>query len=328
MGLIKSFDQLQMPKTIKAMIYGSPGTGKTTLGCSTPHPLLLDFDNGVSRVNIEHLRDVDTIQVSTWEEVLQMFDEDLSKYETIVVDTIGKMLDYIIAYKCGRRAPSIKDWSGINNEFQTFVNRVSGLGKHVVFIAHRDTRREGDDTVFIPTLREKNYSYIITELDLLGYIEMKSENGRTRRTITFNPTERNDGKNTCNLPALMTIPELINNKGEIVQENDTLTRLVLTPYINMIQVKEDATKQYEALIKQVKEDIARLETADEANDFVANINTRYNHTGSSLAMARSLFLKRVQDLGLEYDKKAKAYKEKVEPETETTTEETEAPAEL
>ncbi len=71
---------------------------------------------------------------------------------------------------------------------------LSGLNKHIIFVAHRDTRKEGDDTVFIPALREKSYNSIVTELDLLGYLEMKSERGVQRRTITFDPTSRNDGK--------------------------------------------------------------------------------------------------------------------------------------
>ena len=146
--------------------------------------LLLDFDNGVKRMNMAHLENIDTVQVTSWSDVQQVLQEDLSAYQTIVVDTIGKMMDFIITYKCGSRQPSIRDWSGIN----------AGLNKHIIFVAHRDTRKEGDDTVFIPALREKSYNSIVTELDLLGYLEMKSERGVQRRTITFDPTSRNDGQ--------------------------------------------------------------------------------------------------------------------------------------
>mgnify|MGYP000647606054 CR=1 FL=1 len=86
---------------------------------------------------------------------------------------------------------------------------LSSLKKHIIFVAHRDTRKEGDDTVFIPALREKSYNSIVTELDLLGYLEMKSERGVQRRTITFDPTSRNDGKNTCNLPSVMEVPTIL-----------------------------------------------------------------------------------------------------------------------
>lgn len=194
MSLIKKSNELVIPSTVKMMIYGQAGMGKTTVALSAPKPLLLDFDNGVKRVNMAHLDGIDIVQVSSWQDVQQVLQEDLSAYQTIVVDTIGKMMDFIISYKCGTRQPQIKDWGGINAEFSWMTRTLSSLNKNVVFVAHRDTRKEGDDTVFIPALREKSYNSIVTELDLLGYLEMRNENGVQKRTITFDPTSRNDGK--------------------------------------------------------------------------------------------------------------------------------------
>lgn len=47
MGLIKKSNELVIPSTVKMMIFGSPGMGKTTVALSALKPLLLDFDNGV-----------------------------------------------------------------------------------------------------------------------------------------------------------------------------------------------------------------------------------------------------------------------------------------
>ena len=38
---------------------------------------------------------IDTVQVTSWSDVQQVLQEDLSAYQTIVVDTIGKMMDFI-----------------------------------------------------------------------------------------------------------------------------------------------------------------------------------------------------------------------------------------
>lgn len=213
MSLIRKSTELTIPSTVKMMIYGQAGMGKSTLALSAPKPLLLDFDNGVKRINLAHLDGIDTVQVSSWQDVQQVLQENLSAYQTIVVDTIGKMMDFIITYKCGTRQPTIKDWSGINAEFTWLTRQLSDLNKNVVFVAHRDTRKEGDDTVFIPSLREKNYNSIVTELDLLGYLEMKSDRGVAKRTVTFDPTNRNDGKNTCNLPSVLEVPTIIDRNG-------------------------------------------------------------------------------------------------------------------
>ena len=97
MSLIKKSNELVIPTTVKMMIYGQAGMGKSTVALSAPKPLLLDFDNGVKRMNMAHLENIDTVQVTSWSDVQQVLQEDLSGYQTIVVDTIGKMMDFIKA---------------------------------------------------------------------------------------------------------------------------------------------------------------------------------------------------------------------------------------
>ena len=66
MSLIKKANELVIPTTIKMMLYGQAGMGKTTVALSAPKPLLLDFDNGVKRVNMAHLDGIDTVQITSW----------------------------------------------------------------------------------------------------------------------------------------------------------------------------------------------------------------------------------------------------------------------
>ena len=306
MSLIKKSNQLTIPSTVKMMIYGQAGMGKTTLALSAPAPLLLDFDGGVKRVNMAHLDGVDIVQVASWQDVQQVLQEDLSPYRTIVVDTVGKMMDYIIAYKCGTRQPQIRDWGGINAEFAWLTRALSQLDKNVIFVAHRDTRKEGDDTVFIPSLREKSYNSIVTELDLLGYLEMKSENGVQRRTVTFDPTSRNDGKNTCNLPGLMQVPAITDAAGNPTAKNDFIAAKVIAPYLRMLQEKKEEADRYNRVVEEIKDCIELITDARSANEFAARIN-EFAHVGSSLNMARSLFAAKVKALGLVFDKETKTY---------------------
>ena len=308
MALIKKAAELEINSAIKMMIYGQAGMGKTTLALSAPSPLLIDFDGGVKRVNMNHLQGVDIVQVNTWAEVNQLFSEDLSAYQTIVIDTIGKMMDFIIAYKCGSKQPSLRDWGGINQEFQSFTRNLSNLGKHIIFVAHRDSRKNGDDTVFIPALREKNYNSIVTELDLLGYLEMRSEQGVQRRTITFDPTSLNDGKNTCGLPSMMVIPTIIDKQGNMTQPNNYVTEQIIKPYNTMLRTKQDEIARYANTLSEIREAVEFITDARSANEFAARIK-EFDHIGSSLQMARSLFSDKVKSLGLEYDKETKQYKD-------------------
>lgn len=306
MSLIKKYNELVIPSTVKMMIYGQAGMGKTTVALSSPKPLLLDFDNGVKRVNLAHLEGVDIVQVGSWQDVQQVLQEDLTAYQTIVVDTIGKMMDFIISYKCGTRQPQIRDWGGINAEFSWMTRTLSSLNKNVVFVAHRDTRKEGDDTVFIPALREKSYNSIVTELDLLGYLEMRNENGVQKRTITFDPTSRNDGKNTCNLPGLMNVPTIVDSKGNAIGKNDFITTQVINPYLAMLQEKKAEQEAYNKVISEIQGCLELVADATSANDFIAHIDD-FKHVGSSKMKASILLAAKAKELGLIFDKTTKTY---------------------
>jgi hypothetical protein len=294
MTLIKKPAQLDVPTTVKAMIYGQAGMGKTTLALSAPKPLLLDFDGGVHRVNMGH--QADTVPVRNWKEANDVLKEDLSGYHTIVVDTIGKMMDYIILYVCNGGIPQIRDWNRINQEFSNFTRNVSALNKNVIYVAHRDVRREGDDNVFIPALREKSYTAIVTELDLLGYVEAKG----TTRTITFDPTSRNDGKNTCNLPGLMEIPTVVDKDGNALQNTFFQTHIIM-PYNANQQKRTEAAKAYDAVIAEIKENILLITDDLSANDFIDRIDA-FEHTGNSKAVASNLLAVKARELGLKLNK--------------------------
>lgn len=313
MGLIKKSNEIAIQRNVKMMVYGQAGMGKTTLALSAPNPLLLDFDNGVKRVNNAHLVDsVGIVQINNWQEVIQLLTQeqaDLAGFETIVVDTIGKMMDFIIAYRCNGRNPRVQDWGTLNNDFKWFVNALSGLGKHIIFVAHRDSRKEGDDTVFIPALREKNYNSIVTELDLLGYVEMKNENGLQKRTITFDPTSRNDGKNTCQLPGVMVIPNILDQNGQPTSANDFIQKSIIAKYQGMIAVKEEAVKKYNEALEEIRQAVDIMTDAQGANHFLAHISDYKDLGNSILIFARGLFSKRVKALGLKYNKETKQYED-------------------
>lgn len=301
MTLIRKPAELEVPQKIKALIYGQAGMGKTTLALSAPKPLLLDFDNGIHRVNYGH--QCDTVQIRSWGEALEVLKEDLSAYDTIAVDTIGKMLDYIITYVCPVGNPRIQDWGKINNEFSGFTRTVASLNKNIIYVAHRDLRKEGDDNVFVPALREKSYTAIVTELDLLGYVEAKG----TTRTITFNPTSRNDGKNTCNLPGLMNIPTVVDNAGKALPNTFFQTEII-TPYVANLNKRLDVAKAYDKVISELKEAIELITDELSANDFVNRIDS-FEHVGNSKAIAGQLLMKKIKALGLTYNKEEKKYEQ-------------------
>lgn len=310
MGLIKKSNEIAIQQNVKMMVYGQAGMGKTTLALSSPSPLLLDFDNGVKRVNNSHLSDVGIVQITNWQEVVTLLTtekNDIEPFETIVVDTVGKMMDFIIAYRCGGRNPKVQDWGAINSDFKWFVATLSGLGKHIIFVAHRDNRKEGDDTVFVPALREKSYNSIVTELDLLGYLEMRNENGVQKRSITFDPTSRNDGKNTCQLEGVMWINNIIDSNGQPTAPNDFVKKRIIEKYQSMITVKKEAQNEYNKVLNEIKESIENITDEKGANYFIDHIGDYKNLGNSILMYARDMFAKKTKSLNLKYNKEIKKY---------------------
>ena len=72
-----------MERGIKAIIYGVPGVGKTTLAAQFPAPYILDLEHGAERYNVPCNSDIETFQI--FKQVLKNIPEGTS---TLVIDTL------------------------------------------------------------------------------------------------------------------------------------------------------------------------------------------------------------------------------------------------
>ena len=76
-----------------ALFYGRSGTGKTTLACSYPKPLLLLDINDKGTDSVVDVKEVEVLQCVNWEDLEQAywFLQRGTKYKTVVLDTITQM---------------------------------------------------------------------------------------------------------------------------------------------------------------------------------------------------------------------------------------------
>jgi hypothetical protein len=307
MTLIRKPYELSVQTRIKALIYGQAGMGKTTLALSAPKPLLLDFDGGVHRVNYGHQQP--TVQITSWKDCEAVLKEDLSEYETLIIDTAGKMLDFmaedIIARnpKMGKSNGSLalQGYGERKGAFRQFVKSVMMMNKHLIFVAHRDSQKNGDEIRYVPMFGGSSYDDLVTELDLVGYLEA---DGRKRK-ITFDPTDRNDGKNTCNLPAIMELPIVVDTTG-VATANTFLQTSVINPYIANLQKRVETAAAFNKVIEELKEAIALVTDEVSANDFISRVDN-FEHVGNSKAMASQLLNAKCISLGLKFNSKIKGY---------------------
>ena len=135
---------------------------------------------------------------------------------------------------------------------------------------------------------------------------MKSERGVQRRTITFDPTSRNDGKNTCNLPSVMEVPTILDKNGNPTTKNDFISTRIIAPYLTMLQSKKAEQEAYNKVLSDITGCLELVADAASANDFIAHIDD-FNHVGSSKMKASMMLAAKAKELGLIFDKKTKTY---------------------
>lgn len=306
-NLIKKPQELNLQAKLKILLYGQAGVGKTTLSLSAPKPLLIDCDGGVHRVNFGHV--ADTVQVETFDDVLNVLKEDLRPYESIIIDTGGKLLDFMAEYIIKRNSKmgkangtlTLQGYGERKAEFSNFCKKISLLNKHLIFVAHRQTQQEGDDFRYVPLFGGSNYDALVTELDIVGYMEAQGK----KRTITFDPTSRNDGKNTCNLPSIVEVPTVVDEKGNAI-DNIFLADKVIKVYIDRLHQNMELKKEYDDLIEFISNELSAIDNVTAYNDFMGKV-PELKHVGSSMLKAKELLLKRAKELNLTYNKELKQY---------------------
>ncbi len=300
MTMIKKPHQIEAPKSVKILIYGQPGIGKTTLALSAPAPLLLDFDGGIHRVRQQDVKD--TVQVRSWGDIRKLMEEDLSPYQTLVIDTAGKMLDYmsqdIISGdpKMGRKDGqlALQGYGVRKGMFQRFIFDCAAMGKHLVFVAHDKEEKDGDSKIVRPEIGGSSSGDLIKELDLVGYMEASGK----IRTISFDPCEKFYGKNTCGLDPLIKLNDL--------SAPNTFLTMVTDRFAAETALRGEQSKKYTHLLETISHEAEIVADADGANGFVEWAQGIENIWDAKIQAAH-MIRDRAKVLGLELDKKTKKY---------------------
>lgn len=304
-SLFRSPSELQVSHTIKALIYGDPGAGKTSLALSAPTPLLLDFDGGVQRVNGAF--QCPTLQVESWEQVLEALkeiEEGNVPCKTIVIDTAGKMLDYMGAFIIKEDARkgqadgslTLKGYGVRKSMFINFLKRVSLMGKHVVFVAHMKEDKDGDTRLIRPEIGGSSAGDLIKELDLVGFMSKVGKD----RTVYWSGDERFYAKNTCNLPSAHKVLTNIDENGNVIGDNNFLT-LVFAQYEDNLKKTASTRAKYDKLLDSFAKGVDAVKDAATANDVLGKIEGFANHVWDSKLRSENLLAAKAATLGLKFD---------------------------
>jgi len=312
MSLIKKPNELSNDVKLKGLIYGEPGLGKTTLALSSPNPLLIDFDNGLRRVAKQH--QLDSVQVESYQNLLDiLLKEDISSYKTIVIDTLGKMIDRIADWlaitnpkvKQADGQLSMKGWGNVKLEFQKLLKLLDSKNKSVIFVAHSKEERDGDLTKMRPDVAGSSGKDIVKELDFMGFMSMKSG----KRTIDLMPNEQYYAKNSLGLSSFLEFPV-------IATKNDFLSKAIFKAYADKLEKDSELVDQYNALTSIIDGKIESLEDLEQVNAYYKEELGKLEKIWSSDLYEKHKLADRVKELGLEFDKEAKEFKAKAEVKSE------------
>jgi len=304
MTLIKKPNELtQLKIKLKGLIYGQPGIGKTSLALSAPKPLLIDFDNGLRRVAKQY--QTDSVQIESYQNLLDILTkEDISSYETIVIDTLGKMIDRIADWlavsnpkvKQADGQLSMKGWGNVKAEFQRLLKLLESKNKSVIFIAHEKEEKVGDEVMKRPDVAGSSGKDIVKELDFMGYMSMKGG----KRTIDLAPNEAYYAKNSLGLDSFLEYKPLIG-------VNNFLSQAIFDAYKEKLKKDEQLAKEYDLLIEELKTKINTISDVDTLNLYYSDFYNKHEKIWSSYDMEKAFLNDKVKELDCEFNKKSKEF---------------------
>ena len=296
MNIVKKEQELKV-SNIVICVFGSPGAGKTSLASTASNPLLIDFDKGGYRSEFRP----DSVQISGWKDIANIAKEELDKYNTIVIDTVGRALDWLTVdittenAKLSQRggALSLQGYGVLKSTFKTWLDRMISYGKDVVLLAHDKEDKKKDDIIQRPDISGSSLGEVIRTADITGYLTI--ENGK--RILDFNPTEYHIGKDAGRL-GMLTVPNFH-------QKADFLAELIQKTKDNLNSVSQKG-QEVAVSVAGYRERIEGIATADEMNAFITDIK-QGKECEAVLAQVRGLVAKRAKEMGIEHKGKGQKY---------------------
>ena len=310
MAIIKPEAMDFSKQTFSMIIYGSPGTGKTTMALSAPKPLLLDFDNGISLVRAEHRKD--TSVCDDYEGVLaDIASPAMKDYETVVIDTGGSFItflkDWALRTRPGCKTKdgtfnSMRGFGEVKNEFARFTEQITKtMHKNVIYVFHSVESADKDGNPIQRLMCEGSTKNTVwTPCDFGGYLQMIGND----RYLCFTPEQEYFAKGTHGITGKIKVPELAAGV-----KNDFITKLFDLARKN-IQKESDVftpkKKQYETVMAQVDAILAAVNDIEGLNAALTTIGS-LNHALTSRSEAGKKTNAKGRALGAVYNKAKNAY---------------------
>ena len=292
--------------TLKGLIYGQPGIGKTSLAISAPKTFIIDTENGLKRVSAEYRAMTGNCVANTYQEILDLVNSDkLDKYQTIVIDTAGRLVDKMNDYlaisnpkqKKGDGSPSMQGWGAIKHQFSNFLKLIESKNKSIIFVAHEKEEKIDEKMFKRPDIAGSSGKELVKDLDFIGYMSKVGN----KITVDFNPSESYYAKNSIGTNDFIEVPRI---KGL----NNFLTKEIFEKAAEKKVLDAENGAKFSSLISEIKMRIEDLKSVDDVNNYFSNEYQKHTRIWSSPEVERDILYERVKELNLTFDKSAKLFK--------------------
>lgn len=287
------------PPMLNVLLYGHVGSRKTSIAQTAEDTFSMDFDNGAHRsFNRRYC-----VRFETWKDVSEIFaDPKLADSKTLVIDTVGRLLDLLTADVRTRKASfsngaslSPLGWGVLKSDFVNWLKNVKNFGRGArdcVMIAHHKEKQENDKTMVRPEIPGGSYAEVLKDAEIVGYVSFKE----SKPVINFAPTETTIGKNSAGWGEI-EVPELSTHP-------DFLAKLLAEAKTKIGQVSE-ANARAATLIADWSVRIMAMD-ADELN--TTGLDFAKSQTVSAIKAGIVFWIrKRAEKLNLKYDRIADKY---------------------
>lgn len=251
-------------------IYGDPGVWKTSLAFTAKNPILFDFDKGAYRAANRK----DTVQITKWSEVATINANDLEGYDTIIIDTAGRVLDMISDQlktdakniRRGSNELSMQGYGKLGSMFTNWLKSLRNMGKDIVILAHAAEDKDGDNIIKRPDMVGGSKKEVYKVADMMGYMTVVQGMQGAERVLAFAPSPN----------------YLAKDSGQI--GNVTVTHMVYSPnqLADIIQATKDHINslsaeqvKYQQDLDEVRAKLMEVETVDALNDIKDSIDEKH-----------------------------------------------------